>query len=93
MPFQPAGIAQTLNVNATAQIIGLATQPQCRIWNKGPNPARIRYSNNGTMATLQDMVIPNGLVEVHTRNNQDWLSAICASGETAILEIISGSGD
>ena len=93
MAFLPAGTAQTLNVTSTSSTISLASQPQCRVWNRGPNPCRIRYSNSGVAATSMDVAIPNGFVEIHTRNNQDWLSAITATGESAVLEIISGSGD
>lgn len=93
MPFQYFGPSQTINVTDVATTISLWSLPQSRVWNKGPNQCRIRYSSNAASATLSDMVMPNSFIEVHTRAGQDWLSAICASGETATLEISSGQGD
>jgi hypothetical protein len=93
MPFLPAGVAQTLNVSDTATNISISSQPQCRIYNRGPNACRVRFSTGGTLASSSDTYVPKGLVEVFTRNSQDWLSAICASGESAVLEIMPGSGD
>lgn len=93
MPFQSFGASQTLNVTDTASTISITGVAQCRVWNKGPNPCRIRYSNSAASATSSDMVMANGLVEVHTRAGLDWLSAICSTGETAVLEITPGMGD
>lgn len=93
MAFTPAGAAQTLNVTDVSAAISLPSQPQCRLWNRGPNPCRIRYSNTGVAATSMDLIMPNLYVEVHTQNNAAFLSAICATGETAVLEISVGQGD
>ena len=93
MPFQPAGTAQTLNVTSTATTISITSQPQCRVYNAGPDACRIKFSNGGTLATSSDVLLPKGLVEVFTRNGQDWLSAITAPTETATIEIMPGSGD
>lgn len=93
MAFTPAGAAQTLNVTDVSTAIGLPAQPQSRLWNRGPNPCRVKYSNTGLPATGMDLIMPNLYVEVHTQNNVAFLSAICATGETAVLEISVGQGD
>lgn len=93
MPFQPLGTAQTLNVTDAGQVISITAQPQCRIFNAGAQSVRVKFSSNAAAASDADVLVPAGLVEVFTRNGQNWLSAVCATGQISRLEIMPGQGD
>lgn len=96
MSFSPAGPSVRLAVTdsgQTANLTGAANAMQCRIWNEGPNAARVRYGTGPTQADETDMIIPPGLVETHTKFNNTVLAAKCATGETAVLHVIAGTGD
>lgn len=94
MAFTPSGPSIRLAVTDAGQRANITQAvSQCRVWNEGPGAARIRYGVGALDADDTDMIFPAGLIEIHMKSNAPVLAAKCATGETAVLHIIAGSGD
>jgi hypothetical protein len=94
MAFQPGATAVTMSVSSAGQVIGIDNLIQCRVFNRGPDDCRIKYSSGGTSAQPWDMLMPAGLLEVHSKASTAlYIAAVCESGKTSVLEICTGQGD
>lgn len=94
MAFTSAGQSIRLAVSSAGERTNvMQSSPQCRVYNEGPGAAMIRYGVGDVNASDDDLMMPAGLVEVHTKYNNSVLAAKCAPGESTVLRIIVGSGD
>lgn len=65
-----------------------------RIYNAGPNAARVKFSGpagSALAATATDFNIPPNTVEIMTCGDATFVAAICDTG-TAAIEFTSGEG-
>lgn len=95
MAFNPQGNKSlTLVVTSSGQSIDITgSSPQCRVYNEGPNACRLVYGTTGVTAADDDLVMPGGFCEVHTKSTLTVLAAKAKTSETATLHIICGQGD
>lgn len=94
MAFKIFGPSQSLAVTSTGQSVDLPLHAESsRVFNAGPNSVRIVYGRGAQTVDDTGMLMPSGLVETHVKVGYDTLSAKCAPGETATLQITCGSGD
>lgn len=64
-----------------------------RITNAGPNAARVRWGVGAQTAIATDMLVLAGNTEVFSKaGDADTVAAICASGQTASIDITCGEG-
>lgn len=62
-----------------------------RVVNGGPNAVRIRWGTGAQTAISTDMLMLAGTVEVFSKAGaDDTVAAICASTQTATVDIICG---
>lgn len=94
--FASAGKA-TVKIAATV-VSGSASLDEfsnaVRVYNAGPNAARIRFSGPSGAAlpaTATDMNIPPATVEIFTKGDAKFVAAICDTG-TAAIEFTDGEG-
>ncbi len=82
--------ATTVSASATLDQYSNAV----RVYNPGPNIARIRFSGPGgsaVAATTNDMPIGVGVTEIFTKGDATFVTAICDTG-TAAIEFTAGEG-
>ena len=94
MAFTRIGNSSAVAVTSSgtrAQLIGYA--PSCRVYNEGPNAARIAFGDSSVLAGDTDLLMPAGLLEIEDKSINTHIAAITKVGETATLHIICGSGD
>ena len=86
--------AKTLSATSTTGSTTLAPEcPQVRIKNAGPNDAFVVWGKGTQTALATHMAIGAGTIECFTKQDAETIAAICASGQTATLQIICGTGD
>lgn len=94
MAFTRIGNSAAVAVTSSgvrAQLTNYA--PSCRVYNEGPNAARIAFGDSSVTAGDFDLIIPPGLMEIEDKSINTHIAAITKPGETATLHIICGSGD
>jgi len=62
------------------------------VTNAGDNGAYLRFGTSTVAATTSDLYIPSGntFVLIRAAVNQEYLAAICDSGETATIKACPG---
>ena len=71
----------------------LGSGPQVLIGNEGPNTVFIHFGGNTvTASTAQMFVLPESYALLDRNPEDDYISAICASGETATVRVMTGRG-
>lgn len=92
-PFFPVGPTALIAATTTsARITALpANATQVRVYNAGPNVARIAFGGALVTATVTDMIIPVGVIEVFCKQGCTGAAAICETG-TASVYVVAGEG-
>lgn len=95
MAFNPGpNKTQVIAVDFTGSNITLLMgYQQCRIWNAGPDVVSLTFSDSASPA-IDDVHLPPGVIEVFTKLLLVGMTAkTLASGKTAELHIVQGTGD
>jgi len=94
VPFGLNATTVSLSATATAQSVqGLAGASTIRVVNLGANTAFLKTGDSTVAATVTaGTPVPAGVVEVFSKSNDEYISAICASGESATLYFTFGQG-
>jgi hypothetical protein len=93
--FTPHAMGNTAVMNATAASSSVAVDtkaPSLYVYNAGTNIAFVRWTQGASTATVTDLPIPAGSLQVFSKGPADTFSAICSSGLTTTLYVSAGAG-
>ena len=90
--FSPTSSVQ-LSASATTASVSLdAYSAIIRVYNSGPNVAFCRWGVGGLSATVTDMCVPSGGLEVFDKGAATNFAAITSAANSAQIYITTGKG-
>lgn len=91
-PFSITGPTQTLSAAVGSSSVSLTAGLRCiRVYNSGANIVFIRIGGAGTTATVADVPVPPGGVEVFSIGNATVIAGITATGTSSVY-VTQGEG-
>jgi hypothetical protein len=89
--FRPALPALSLAVSTSSASVAVNPAVDVlRIYNDGPDIARIRWGVGAQTATTSDMAIPPNVISYFVKDRADTVAAITAFGSST-LSIVAGT--
>lgn len=93
--FTPHAMGNTaqMSVTSSSSSVPVDTKAPCvYVYNSGASMAFVRWTQGASPATVTDLPIPAGSLQVFSKGPADTFSAICASSSTTTLYVAAGAG-